>query len=130
MMRLRVLLPFKVFLDATDVSRIVAETTAGFFGVLPHRLDCIATLVPGIFAYDRPDGGQRFLAVDEGVLVKTGADVTVAIRNAIAGDTLEELHEIVERTFVALDEREKEVRSVFAKLESNFLRRLAEVRHE
>jgi hypothetical protein len=47
-MNLKILLPFQVFADKADVSRIVAETRDGSFGLLPHRLDCVAALAPGI----------------------------------------------------------------------------------
>ena len=43
-MNLKVLLPFQIFADKTGVSRIVAETREGSFGLLPHRLDCVAAL--------------------------------------------------------------------------------------
>ena len=70
------------------------------------------------------------MAVDEGVLVKTGLDVLVSVRNAIGGTDLGQLHEAVEREFLNLNEREQSVRSVMAKMESDFIRRLAEFHHE
>jgi len=63
--------------------------------------------------------------VDEGVLVKTGTDVLVSVRNAIAGADLGQLREAVEREFLDLDEREKSVRSVLAKMEGDLMRRMA-----
>ena len=48
------------------------------------------------------------MAVDEGVLVKTGADVLVSVRNAIGGMDLDKLHEAVEREFLNLNEQETE----------------------
>ena len=51
-MNLKVLLPFRVFTETTGVSRIVVETAAGSFGLLPHRLNCVAALVPGIRTYE------------------------------------------------------------------------------
>ena len=70
------------------------------------------------------------MAVDEGVLVKTGLDVLVSVRNAIGGTDLGQLHEAVKREFLNLNEREQSVRSVMAKMESDFIRRLAEFHHE
>jgi F-type H+-transporting ATPase subunit epsilon len=67
------------------VSRIVAETRDGSFGLLPHRLDCVAALAPGILTYETNGDGTVYLAVDEGVLVKAGADVLVSVRHAIGG---------------------------------------------
>jgi F-type H+-transporting ATPase subunit epsilon len=70
------------------------------------------------------------VAVDEGVLVKTGLEVLVSVRNAIAGTDLGQLREAVEREFLNLNEREQSVRAVMAKMESGFIRRLAEFHHE
>jgi len=129
-MNLKVLLPFQVFAEKTGVTRIVAETREGSFGLLPHRLDCVAALTPGILIYEDEAEGEVYVAVDEGVLIKTGSDVLVSVRNAIAGMDLRQLREAVEREFLNLDEREQRVRSVLAKMESGFIRRLAEFHHE
>jgi len=63
------------------------------------------------------------------VLVKTGLDVLVSVRNAIGGTDLGQLREAVEREFLNLDEREQSVRSVMATMESSFIRRVAEFHH-
>jgi F-type H+-transporting ATPase subunit epsilon len=129
-MHLKVLLPFQIFAEKNDVSHIVAETRQGSFGLLPHRLDCVAALVPGILIFETEADGEVFVAVDEGVLVKNGLNVLVSVRNAIGGTDLGQLREKVEAEFLTLDEREQSVRSVMAKMESGLIRRLAEFQHE
>jgi F-type H+-transporting ATPase subunit epsilon len=129
-MRLKILLPFGVFADKSEVSRIVAETIEGSFGLLPHRLDCVAALVPGILSYKTEADGEAFLAVDDGVLVKAGSDVLVSVRRAIGGTDLGALHDAVTREFLTLDDEEKKLRQVTAKLETGFLNRLASFRNE
>ena len=125
LMNLKVLLPFQIFAEKTGVSRIVAETHEGSFGLLPHRLDCVAALAPGILIFETKTDGEAYVAVDEGVLVKTGSDVLVSVRNAIAGTNLGQLREAVQREFLHLDEQEKNVRSVLAKMEGDLMRRMA-----
>jgi F-type H+-transporting ATPase subunit epsilon len=125
LMNLKVLLPFQIFAEKTGVSRIVAETHEGSFGLLLHRLDCVAALAAGILIYETKAEGEAYVAVDEGVLVKTGSDVLVSVRNAIAGTDLGQLREAVQREFLHLDEREKNVRSVLAKMEGDLMRRMA-----
>jgi len=129
-MNLKILLPFQVFAESSGVKRIVAETPEGSFGLLPHRLDCIAALAPGILVYETDAGGEVFVAVDEGVLVKAGAEVLVSVRRAIGGRDLGQLRQAVEKEFLTLDEHEQSVRSVMAKLESGFLHRFAAFQHE
>jgi len=125
-MHLKILLPFKIFLEEKGVKNIVAENENGFFGLLPNRLDCATILVPGILSYVNESDKEMYIAVDEGVLIKTGADVFVSVRNAIGGADLGKLREAVKKDFLNLDEQEKKVRSVVAKLEGNFIRRFLE----
>jgi F-type H+-transporting ATPase subunit epsilon len=129
-MNLKVLLPFRVFADITNVSRIVAESANGSFGILPQRLDGVAALAPGILIYETEAEGEVYLAMDAGVLVKTGPDVLVSVRRAIRGTDLGQLRAMVEREFLILDEQEQEMRAVMAKLESGFLHRFVSLRHE
>ncbi|MCG6933339.1 MAG: F0F1 ATP synthase subunit epsilon [Gallionella sp.] len=125
-MKLKVLLPYQVFAEIDEVSRIVAETPQGSFGLLPHRLDCVAALEPGILTYQTKTEGEIYIAVDAGILVKAGADVLVSVRNAIGGTDLGRLREAVAREFVNLDENERQVRAVLARLESGFVRHFTE----
>jgi F-type H+-transporting ATPase subunit epsilon len=129
-MNLKILVPFAIFAEKAGVARIVAETQRGSFGLLPHRLDCVAALAPGILTYEIGTEGDVYVAVDDGVLVKTGADVLVSVRRAFAGADLQRLRLAVEQNFVKLGDRDKRMRSVMAKLEAGLLHRLVALRHE
>ena len=129
-MQLKLLLPSEVLLDNINVLRIVAETNAGSFGILPHRLECVAALVPGILTYEEKENIPVYLAVDEGVLVKVGPQVLVSVRRAIGGSDLGQLHEAVKRQFLALEKQERDVRDAIAKMESSFIGRIAEFVHD
>ena len=129
-MNLKILLPFQIFAEKTGVSRIVAETRDGSFGLLPHRLDCVVALAPGILTYETTSDGEVFVAVDEGVLVKTGPDVLVSVRRALVGRDLGRLREAVEREFVTLDEREQSMRTILAKMEGDLIRRMASLHND
>ncbi len=130
LMNLKILLPFRILAEKTGVLSIVAESSEGSFGLLPHRRDCVAALIPGILTYEDEENGEVFMAVDEGILVKTGRDVLISVRNAVAGTDLEQLRDTVEHEFLNQDELEQNVRSVMTKLESGFLRRFANFHHE
>jgi len=124
-MRLEVLLPFQVLVDVTGVSRIVAETHDGSFGLLPRRRDCVAALVPGILTYESDAEGEVFMAVDQGVLTKTGDEVRVAVRRATRGADLAQLRDAVQRDYLKLDALEEGARAATRKLESGFVGRFA-----
>lgn len=129
-MNLKILLPYRIFANKTGVVRIVAETGAGSFGLLPNRLDCVAALVPGILVFETGEEGETYAAIDEGILIKTGADVLVSVHNAIEGSDLASLREAVRNEFLNLDEQELSLRRIVAKMESGFTRRFAEFHHE
>jgi F-type H+-transporting ATPase subunit epsilon len=130
LMQFKLLLPSLTFVEKSDVLRIVAETEAGAFGLLPQRLDCAAALTPGILTYETEADGEVFVAVDEGVLVKVGSAVTVSVRRALAGDDLAQLHSLVIEEFLTLNESEAAGRALKLKLETGFLKRFASFQHE
>lgn len=120
---LKLLLPYEIFFDRHDVTHVVAETSEGSYGFLPNRLDCVAPLTPGILTFNCEKDGEIFVAVDEGVLIKTGNTVLVSVRSAILGTDLATLRSAVDKQFLALNEQAQQVRTVMAKLESSFLNR-------
>ena len=123
-MHLKVLLPFGVFAEHADVARIVVETRAGSCGLLPRRLDCVAALVPGILIYQREAQPEVYVAVDEGVLVKSGQEVLLSVPRAMGGTDLGQLRAAMAREFLELDAQERGLRSSLAKIESGVISRL------
>lgn len=140
-LRLLVLTPHAVLVDAA-VRKVVAEAQNGSFALLPRHVDTTAALVPGILAYlpvptdgtEAPEGNapndaeERFVAVDEGILVKCGGEVLVSCRSAAAGADLGELEATVRERFRQLDRRERRTRAALARLEADFVRRFVELR--
>jgi F-type H+-transporting ATPase subunit epsilon len=128
-MNLEILLPFRIFAQQSAVSRMVVETSNGSLGLLPNRLDCAAALVPGILMYEA-SSVVTYVALDEGVLVKAGAHVRISVRRALGGSNLEELQEIVKRSFSVTDQRQREMRVALSKMEAGLMVRLARLPHE
>jgi F-type H+-transporting ATPase subunit epsilon len=122
-MTLRVDLPDRVALEA-PAAKIVAEGLGGSFALLPRHLDIAAALVPGILAYETPEGAERFLGTDRGCLVKTGRRVAVAVGGAVEGGTLPELRRRVREAFLVLDEHEEAAQTALARLEAGAIRRI------
>src|SRR5690625_2907510 len=126
-MHLKILLPYEIFADVKGVKKIVVETTAGSHGILPRRVDA-AALQAGILLYET-DEGEKYVAINEGILIKTGQEVLVSVRNAIGDAPLGELKKMVREEMLALDELEVDARTVMAKLETGFLQSFQKLRN-
>ena len=124
---LKVLLPAEILLEQ-EVKKIVAEAENGSFCLMPNHTDFVATLAPGLFTYEKAEGGKELLAMDVGTLVKKGSDVLVSTRNAVRAPDLGKLKQVVMEQYEILDEREKMVRSASAKLEASLIRRFVELK--
>jgi len=130
LMKLKILLPYRVFAVKEGVKRIVSETREGSFGLLPHRLDCVADLAPGLLCYETETEGEVYIAIDEGILVKAGCEVTVSVRNAIGGTGPGKLRDAVKKEFLTLDDQEMKIRRMLAKFESGLIHRFTEFYNE
>jgi len=124
-MTLKVRLPSEVLFEE-EVSRIRAEAENGWFGLLPKHIDFVTALVPGVMTFQPCGKAEEYLALDRGVLVKCGAEVSVSTRQAVRGKSLPELKQQVERQFLAQRERERAARALESKLEADLVRRLLE----
>ncbi len=125
-MNLKILLPSHILVDR-PVEKVIAEAVNGSFCLLPHHIDFVSALVPGIFSFTTPEGKEELFAMDEGILVKCGDDVFVSAKNAMRGPDLGSLKKTVEESFLALDEREKVARAAAIKLEIDIVRRFMEM---
>jgi len=124
-MKLKIMLPTRVLIDQ-DVTKVVAEAPNGSFCILPKHIDFVSALVPGILLFES-NNEEEFLAIDDGILVKWGSDVLVSTRNAVRSKDLGQLKQTVEEEFRILDDREKKSRSVIARLEADFAKRILEL---
>ena len=126
-MKLKVLTPIAVLIDR-PVTKVIAEAENGHFCLLPNHVDLVASLVPGILSFTTEEQ-EIFVAVDEGILVKCGAEVLVSTRNAVEGEDLASLKQEVIEQFQVLDEQEKLTRSALAKFEVSMMRHFRELGH-
>lgn len=124
-MKLKVLLPTKIFVDQ-EVEKISGEAINGSFTILPRHVDFVTVLQPGLLYFEN-DERETFLAVDKGVLMKTGEEVLVSVRNAVLAKDLGDVRLQVDQRYRELNEKEKKSRSVLARFESDFVRRFLEL---
>lgn len=125
-MRLTVRLPTEILMQE-EVRWVKAEAPNGWFTLLPRHIDFTTVLVPSVLAFENFNGTEQYVAVDQGILVKCGAEVSVSTRAAVRGTNLEQLKKDVEARFQAEEEREKKVVASEVKLEADLVRGLLEL---
>lgn len=125
-MNLTVLLPEKNYWQGR-VKKIVGEAINGFFCLLPAHIDFVTIMVPGIFYAVTEEDREIYLAINEGVLLKTGSEVTLSTRNAVRGESLGSLKKQVEEDFRKINQQEKGARNALQKLEADFVRRFLDL---
>lgn len=126
-MKLLVSVPSGVLVDE-PVTKVVAEADFGSFAMLPEHADVAALLLPGLLAYHLHDGSEVFVAVDHGLLVKTGKQVRVACQRAVVAGDLGSAEATVRERFRLRTENEKRARTALIQLETAILRRVGELR--
>lgn len=124
-MRLRVLLPTGVLVEA-GAEKITAEGQHGNFTLLPRHVDIVVALVVGLLSWES-EGVEAFAAVDGGLLIKRGREVTIGTQRAVLGPGLGALRQTIERDFRVRDERERGARGAMARLEVDFIQRFLEM---
>ena len=126
-MQVTLRLPTRTLFDGRAIE-LAAVAQDGAFGMLPNHTDFVTALVPSVLTLTVPGGEELFFGIDEGLLVKKGHSVDVAIRRGVQGESLETLRETVENTFVQIDEDERVARTALSWLEANIIRRFADLR--
>ncbi|WP_084399057.1 hypothetical protein [Henriciella aquimarina] len=109
------------------VRKVIAEATNGSFALLPRHVDFVAPLTAGILAFEPVSGGERFLGIDEGFLVKAGERVRVATHHALSESSLERLQERVHEEFEVHTAHALAARSALDRLETSLIRRFVEM---
>ena len=107
--------------------KLFAVAENGAFGMLPNHVDFVTSLVPSVLILTGPNGSEQIFGIDEGILVKKGHRIDIAIRRGVPGKDLDSLQESVRRNFIEVDEDERVARSALSRLEAGMVRRFADL---
>ncbi|MFT6091518.1 ATPase [Sulfitobacter sp.] len=100
----------------------------GSFGILPNHMDFVTAIVPSVMTLRLADGSEEIFGLDEGLLVKKGHQITVCTLRGVRGDDLGTLQDMVEASFIQMDEDERQARAALSRLEADMVRRFAELK--
>lgn len=126
-MQVSLRLPAQVLFEGA-ATRLSATAVDGGFGILPNHVDFVTALVPSVLLVMQPDGRERIFGIDDGILVKKGHAVQVAVRRGVEGDDLTTLQATVAATFAGLEDEERVARAALSRLEADMVRRFGTLR--
>lgn len=126
MINLKILLPESTYWQGS-VKKVVGEAINGSFCLLPGHVDFVTVMTPGIFFALTKEDMELYLAINEGILIKTGQHVTFSTRKAIRGENLGNLKRQIEENFMKINQRERNARNALQKLEADFVRRFLDI---
>lgn len=122
-LELEVLAPDHVVIKDRVVS-LQAGDASGRFGLRTGHEDFLTVLMPCVVRYQPEAGGERFAAVDGGVLVLERGRIAIVTRDAVVADRIEEVADAAAAMLEARRAKERAARSGFAELETTLLREL------
>ncbi|WP_414733719.1 F0F1 ATP synthase subunit epsilon [Acetobacterium carbinolicum] len=124
-MQIKLVLPNQTILDQ-EVDKITAPGTMGSFQILPRHIDVAWSLKPGILILEMNEQ-EDYYAIHQGILVKEGETVYIASFEAIKGNSLEDLYQVLVESYRVQNDQEKKAREVLIKLEADTVRRFMEI---
>lgn len=111
-MKLAVTTPLAIVTEVEDVAHLRAEDETGAFGILPGHADFLTALAVSVVSWRDRAGAEHHLAVRGGMLEVRGGDrITIATREAVAGDDLQRLLTDVVVAFRRGQEEERKARA-------------------
>lgn len=126
-MRLLITTPTAIVVDESNVSGVRAEDDSGSFGILGGHADLLTALNISIVSWHAAENRVRYCAVRRGVLSVTGgAEVAIATREAIVGDDLDRLEQIVLGEFRKRSETERASRTESLQLQMKAIRQIVQ----
>ncbi len=124
-MRLLITTPTAIVVDEPHVVAVRAEDESGSFGILDGHADFLTALSVSVVSWHGADSRRRFCAVRRGVLsVIDGKEVAIATREAISGDDLDRLEQIVLARFRDALETERMARIESLQLQMKAIRQI------
>jgi F-type H+-transporting ATPase subunit epsilon len=124
-MRLLITTPTAIVVDEPEVFAVRAEDESGSFGILAGHADFLTALTVSVVSWQVSDRRQRFCAVRRGVFsVTDGNQVAIATREAIPGDDLDRLEQVVLTQFRNALETERIARVESLELQMKAIRQI------
>ena len=127
LMQVSVRLPTRL-LFSCEASKVFEQAEKGSFAMLPKDTDFVTALLPSVLVITDAQGDELYFGIDQGILVKHGYNIDIAVRRGVQGDDLASLNDTIQATFMEVDEDERVARTALSKLEAGIVRRFSDLR--
>ncbi|HZJ92986.1 MAG: ATPase [Pseudomonas sp.] len=127
LMQVSLRLPTRL-LFSCEAKKVFAEAENGAFAMLPNHTDFVTALPPSVLVITDADDQELFFGIDQGILVKHGHQIDIAVRRGVQGEDLVTLNDTIQATFMEVDEDERVARTALSKLEAGIVRRFSDLR--
>lgn len=111
-----------------NIRKITIETLDGYYTLLPRHVDFVSALTAGIVTFLSEDNTEKYAACHQGIIVKKGDKITISVQNAVLGETLSELQELIKIEFKQREEQRKQLNTAMARLELGIMRGFKQLR--
>ena len=105
-----------------NIRKITIETLDGYHTLLPRHVDFVSALTAGIITFLPQNDSEKYAACHQGIVVKKGDKITLSVQNAVLGETLSELQELIKTEFKQNEEQRKQLNTAMARLELGLMR--------
>ncbi len=124
-MKLTITTPLAIVVEEDGILVLSAEDSSGGFGIQPHHADFLTSLATAVVSWESRDGTRHYCAVRGGVLaVSAGQEIAIATREAILGDDLATLDQVILNRFQADADAERTERTGSTRLQLSAIRQI------
>ena len=130
-LNLKIITIDKIFIEKTIKKFYFKEKENGNMTILPKHIDYISCFDDGYISYVDMDNNKYFIAIKQGVLVKTGRDIQISTMEALGNEiNLSKLKEIVlqkQQQDINLQQYEKKIIFSLENIEFELLNKMRRI---
>ncbi len=113
---LKIYSPIEIILDE-EVKQLTFEGKEGYLTILPNHIDYVSSFDTNIMYYIKNNGDKKFIALNNGILLKYSNKVRLTAYKAILGDNIKDLKNKINQAIDIEDNIEKEINKNLKQLE-------------
>lgn len=124
---LKIYSPIEMLMDE-EVNQLTFEGKEGYLTILPNHIDYVSSFDTNVMSYIDTKNNKKFVALNNGILVKYSNKVRLTAYKIIFGDSIKELKEKINAMVKSEDNVEKEINKNLKQLEYYMFNNLVNIK--